>query len=321
MADNASKTAEINDLKKSIQAAGKKVPNIEDMKLDDAIELLKGVLEEGTTKPQNPGVELKKEPTQPDMTAILASIQDLRRELTKKDEQIELLAKAVTERAVNAHPNASIIHDPGFQAILRQMANKDVNDKGLVRMEYANEDDRCKPVTFITTKLNQKLYHITIGGQHMAPPLNYPFVRFENLFWFKNQETGRVTYRGEFTTESIMMCDWIRKSHKFGVEIYDSMEEAAQLSQNSEWADLRDNHLAILRLSDDDAVSKRAYAFNLPFGKGTDMNKLRKQIAEKMADDDMAKAQEAKREFLKQRSADSILIKEHLGMSAAAATP
>ena len=50
------------------------------------------------------------------------------------------------------------------------------------------------------------------------------------------------------------MAEWIRRSNKFGVEIFESTTEMAKLSDRSEWADIRDRYLTMLNMKLDAEV-------------------------------------------------------------------
>ncbi len=311
------KSETINRLKAEIKAKGKEVPSLEDLKLDDQIALLQDVLTEADDKAASKGAELKDEPSGEDIKAVMQMVKDMREEQARmkrdgeaKDKQIELLAKAVQEKAIASSPTGSVVNDPQFRELMRNLMNKDTNERGLVRLQYVDESDRCAPVTFFTNKLHQKIWHVDIGGQHVAPPLNEPFIRFHNLFHFKDQHTGRVITRGEYTTESTTMVEYLRKSNKYGVEIFETAEEVAQLSDNSTWADLRDKHLAILKLKLDSDVDKLAYKYKIPIGKGADYMVIRKKVAEELANEDQVRMEAGRQQQAKEREASELLIKQ-----------
>jgi len=106
------------------------------------------------------------------------------------------------------------------------------------------------------------------------------------------------------------MADWIRKSNKYGVEIFESVEEVAELSDNSVWADLRDRHLSVLKLRRDDEIDRLAHKYEIPIGKGADYQKIRKAVAEKLANEDNVKMQAGRLQAIKEQEASAILIKQ-----------
>ena len=317
-------TKSIKELKEELKSLNADIPDTSRMSIDDAKGLLIDKIKEaklmsGAT-PQPPVETTKAETTTKDASALMEMMADMQRQMAKlaenaanKDKEIERLRLEVTSAASGKLGEKSLLQDPAVLAALRHIMEKPTTEKGLLRMHYINDEDRIEPVTFFTNKYNQRLHQVIIGGQSIANPLNLDVVRFHNRFRFLNKATGRLETRGDFTTESRAMAEWIRRSNKFGVEIFESTTEMAKLSDRSEWADIRDRYLTMLNMKLDAEVDRFADQYNISRGTGENYTTIRKLVAEKMADAEVNHNRDGlnKREDLNRSS--SIIIKEHLG--------
>ena len=321
-------TKSIKELKDELKELGAQVPDTSKMSIDDARTLLTNKINEakllnsGSTPPPPPETPTIKAPvSNSDSSVIMQMLADMKQQMAAmnakiadKDKEIERLRAEITHSGGEKMSEKSILQDPAFLAAMRAITEKPVNDKGLLQMAYINDEDRLpEPVTFFTNKYNQRLHHVIIGGQPIANPLHLDVVRFNNRFRFKDERTGKLETRGDYTTESRSMAEWIRRSNKFGVEIFETTAEMAKLSDRSEWADIRDRYLTMLNGKLDAEVDAYATNYNIPRGSGHDYHLIRKAVAERMADEEVNRFKEGlvTRDTHSERS--KMLIKEHLG--------
>jgi len=317
-------TKSIKELKDELRSHGADIPDTSRMNIDDAKSLLIDKIKEAKlmsgANPPPPPETTKAAATPQDASALMDMMADMQRQMAKltenaanKDKEIERLRLEVTTAASGKVSEKSLLQDPAILAALRHIMDKPTNDKGLLRMSYINDDDRIEPVTFFTNKYNQRLHQVIIGGQPIANPLNLDVVRFHNRFRFLSKATGRLETRGDFTTESRAMAEWIRRSNKFGVEIFESTTEMAELSDRSEWADIRDRYLTMLNSKLDAEVDRFADQYSVSRGTGENYTVIRKLVAEKMADAEVNNNRDSlnRRDDLNRSS--SIIMKEHLG--------
>lgn len=301
----------IKELKEEIKAKGRTPADTSGLGPDDQHALLTEQLAEitGESGGEQATPELKGADQAAEMLRMMAQMRNDMAEMGRRHaEEIASL------KAQAASPEKSTFQDPAFIKAMRAINERHVNDKGLVRMDYVNEEDRLEtPIVFYTNKRNQKLFHVTIAGQHVADPLNMGCVRFRNLFWFRNPETGRIETRGELVVSSKALAEWIRKDGKYGVEIFESVDEVMKLSKNSEWADVRDRHLVAMRSKLDSDVDRLAHHYGIPVGRGADYAQVRKAVAEKLADEEIAQGSHMRSERDKEMQRSNAIIQQRLG--------
>ncbi len=172
--------------------------------------------------------------------------------------------------------------------MMREINRPDRNEGGTIPMEFANDEDKCEPVTFFGTKSNIKIGIIEVGGQQLSPPNNHKWVVFKNDFWFRDPFTNKLHVRCHYTSASKLMIEYIRKSNKYRVEIFEDTNEASAMSENSYWADVRDQHLQAIKGRPEHVVVQQAMARGINVGSATDHFSICKLLAEKEADDQIA---------------------------------
>lgn len=308
----------IKEMKDEMKAMGKTIPDTSNMNIEKAREVIEAAYKSAMSAPPadpepEDGHEVEDSIKASEVMKMMA---EMRAEMQKRDQTIDDLKKQVEAKAAAASPatGASLLLDPAVRLALRSIQEQPTNEKGLMRMQYVNDDDRLPaPVTFYTNKRNQKLFHVMIHGQPVANPLNLDVVRFRNLFWFRNPRTGRIDTRGEFVTESKSMAEWIRKSNKYGVEIFETVEEVVSMSENSEWADIRDRHLTALNNKSDSDIDRMAHQYGIAIGRGVDYYQIRKKIAEKLADAEVSTFVNSTQEKLRASQNSQAIIQQHLG--------
>lgn len=315
---NTTKT--IKELRSEVEALGIPMPATDKMTVEDvkstlaaAIEAAKATASKAAGDGEHSPVEAKDADAVKDMMQMMS---EMRKEMAKRDAAIDDMRKRLDAKIAVAAPessSANLLMDPSIRLALKAIGEKSTNEKGLLRMEYANEDDKLKePIVFYTNKRNQRLHQVFIAGQPVAPPLNMDVVRFRPLFWFRNPKTNKVDTRGELVVQSKQLAEWIRKSNKYGIEIFESIEEVMQLSDNSTWADARDRILSGLRLKSDSDIDRMASQYSIPIGRGADYFQIRKAIAEKMTDEQMALGNQAQVEHNVFRQHSEAIMRQHL---------
>lgn len=307
-------TKTIKELKAELEALGAPTPDTDKMTVDQVKEAYAKAIEEAKPSDPGDGIEAKDAAAVKEMMKLMA---DMRKEMSKRDAVIDEMRKkldaSVASGSSGSH-SSNMLFDPGVQLALKHIGQKQTSDKGLLRMEYANDDDRLdEPIVFYTNKRNQRLHQVFIAGQPIAPPLNMDVVRFRPLFWFRNPKTNRVDTRGELVVHSKQLAEWIRKSNKYGVEIFESIEEVMHLSENSAWADVRDRILSGLNMKSDSDIDRLANRYGVNIGRGADYSQVRKLIAEKMTNEQMSSEQHGATEANAFRVHSEAIMRQHLG--------
>jgi len=283
-----SKKDEIARLEKKIKASGKPVPaNLKEMSEDDQIitmELIVG--DEGEEQEKvNGGTEFKGiGPTE--VKAMLGAIKDLQKQIANNKEEYD---KKLSELSGGGNFGASgSRYNEDFIKMMREINRPDHSKDGIIPMEFANAEDKCDPVTFFGTKSKIKIGVIEVGGQRLSPPNNNEWVVFQNDFWFRDPFTGKLHVRCHYTTQSKAMAEYLRKSNKYRVEIFEDTNEASAVSENSYWADIRDQHLQAIKGRPEHLVVQQAMALGISIGSATDHFAICKLLAEKEADAQIA---------------------------------
>ncbi len=282
-----SKKDEITRLKEKLKAAGKSIPpNLASMSEDDQIITMEIIIgDEGDDPKTNGGTEFK-DIGQPEVKALLGAIKDLQKQREQDKAEFEKRLSALSGGGGFGAPGSQFNED--FIRMMREINRPERNKGGTIPMEFANDEDKCEPVTFFGTKSNIKIGIIEVGGQQLSPPNNHEWVVFKNDFWFRDPFTGKLHVRCHYTTSSKLMIEYIRKSNKYRVEIFEDTNEASAVSENSYWADVRDQHLQVIKGRPEHIVVQQAIARGINIGSATDHFSICKLLAEKEADDQIA---------------------------------
>lgn len=284
-----SKKDEIARLKQKLKAAGAPIPaNLSEMSEDDQIitmELIVG--DEGEEQEKVKGGTEFKDIGSTEVKAMMEAIRELQKQREKdKEEYSRKLAELTSGGNFGASGSR---YNEDFIKMMREINRPDHSKDGIIPMEFANTDDKLdEPVTFFGTKSRIKIGVIEVGGQRLSPPNNHEWVVFQNDFWFRDNFTGKLHVRCHYTTQSKAMAEYLRKSNKYRVEIFEDTAEASAVSENSYWADIRDQHLQAIKGRPEHLVVQQAMAKGISIGSATDHFAICKLLAEKEADEQIA---------------------------------
>lgn len=280
------KQEKIAALKAKLLSEGLRIPDaIDGVDEDEQIAALQAIIgnedehgKDGTEFKDIGATEIK---------ALLGAIKDLQKQVAKdKAEYDKKLAELSTGGGFGS---AGSRYNEEFVRMLRESNRPDFNKNGAVPLQYYNEADKLpEPVTFFGTRSRVRIGTIDVAGQRIDPPNNYEWVVFQNDFWFRDQFTGKLHVRCHFTTQSKLMVDFIRMSPKYRVEIFEDTNEASVVSENSYWADIRDQRLQVIKGRPEHIVVQQAMDRGINISSATEHFQICKLLAEKEADEQIA---------------------------------
>ena len=239
----------------------------------------------------------------------------LKKEREERDKENQKLDKVLRQLQASSPSSekGNLMQDPAFLAAMDQIIHGRERKDGLIDSRYVNEADRIKPVTFWATKKFGKLTFRIEGGVRISPPNGSEGVKFHYNFRNVDPQTLRITTRGYFVTESRLMAEWLRKHEKFGVEIFENIEDADQQNANSDWADARDRALQILNQQTDDRIINVALQLGVKFNQKTSIPDIKRLVAEKQANKAFQEQAAARAEFMQRQNADALLFEKVTG--------
>lgn len=282
------KKEQIAAMKAKLVSEGLTIPSaIDGVSEDEQIAALKTILGD-EEEPSREGTEFKDIGAK-EIKALLGAINDLQKQVAKRDNDVDALNRKITELSSGGGFGApGSQYNEDFIRMMREINRPERNEGGTIPMEFANDDDKCDPVTFFSTKANVKIGVIEVGGQQLSPPNNHKWVIFQNDFWFRDNFTQKLHVRGHYTTSSKLMIEYIRKSNKYRVEIFEDTNEASAMSENSYWADIRDQRLQAIKGRPEHVVVQQAISRGINIGAATEHFHICKLLAEKEADEQIA---------------------------------
>ena len=331
--------ARITKAKEDIKLLGLDVPErAEELTDEGYLEQLKAFYKENKSAPKKTKQEAEKADAlagQPDGTThftaeqveqMLSKMQSsfeerLKKEREERQKDNEKLDKVLQQLQMSnpSTEKGNLMQDPQFLAAMDQIIHGRERKDGLIDSRYVNEADRIKPTTFWATKKFGKLSFRIEGGVRIAPPNGSDGVKFFYNFRNVDPQTLRITTRGYFVTESRLMAEWLRKHEKFGVEIFENIEEADKQNSNSDWADARDRYLQILNQQTDDRIINTALQLGVRFNQKTSITEIKRLVAERQANKEFQEQASARNEFMQRKSADALLFEKVTGGKAVAA--
>lgn len=236
--------------------------------------------------------------------------QELEAERAERKEMNKALDTLLKQVQFQGKSQSQLSQDPEFLAIIDRLTRGKTNSSGLIHSDYVRPEDRVEPTTFVAIKHFGPITFRTEAGRDIAPPDGVQKIRFSPKFrWVVNGQ--RMSYRAVYTTENRLVVEFLQKHEKFGVEIFLDGQDTQALDQNSEWSDIRDAHLTVLRQRHDHEVMQLAREQNPPinFGSDTDINHLRKLVAERLAHADVQLARSLAAKEDERRVGANLLMK------------
>ncbi len=279
----------IAELKTKLTKAGFPIPaNLDSMSEEDQVITMEIILgDEGDEETSVKGGTEFKDIGPTEIKAMLGAIKELQ-EQSKKDRE-EYNKKLAELSSASGFGASGSRYNEDFIKMMREINRPDHSKDGIIPMEFANAEDKLdEPVTFFGTKSRIKIGVIEVGGQRLSPPNNNDWVVFQNDFWFRDQFTGKLHVRCHYTTQSKAMAEYLRKSNKYRVEIFEDTNEASAVSENSYWADIRDQRLQVIKGRPEHTVVQQAMARGININSATDHFSICKLLAEKEADEQIA---------------------------------
>lgn len=214
------------------------------------------------------------------------------------------------QQAAKQRPSGSFDPlDPAFMAAMERLHTGKYSEGGIIRDGYLDPEDRMEqPALLFTNKSGIYLAFIKRGDTLISLPdgVRGP-LKFETLYRDAEPDTGRLSYRGVMTVWSKRLLEALKKDDRFGSDFFLDEKVLNRQDKHARWAELYNFHHRVWMGRDENLVLAEVQRLEIPTSATTTNATYRELIAGRLADIELEKEHEARRDERLMASSDELL--------------